>query len=206
MKTLDERIKAIKEDAENKIKEEQLKENLTLQGLPVKSCYLSFSNKMHYNFECNTFKEAQRVKTWIEANDTLQNYVLKFASKDDIQTFSPFVLNFENMDHEGRPLKNSVRIQAEGLNGEYWIDLKSPQMYHNDILASDRKQLKHLGYGRYLAKNIHYLDIYGQVKYYGDTVKNYCRYEEDREEFEFTIFNGHVKEFIYLMKEHNENN
>jgi len=200
MKTLEEKIEAIKKDAEDKIKSEQIIDSLTLAGLPIKSCYMGFKDKMHYNFECSTFKEAQTVKAWIEANDTLQNYIVKFAGKESINTFSPFALSFENSDYEGRPLQNSVKIITEGEKGEYWIYLKSPNMYHNDILASDRKQLKHLGFGRYSYKNIHYLDLHGIVKYYGDSVKNYCRYEEDRKDFEFAIFNGHVKEFIYLME------
>ena len=141
----------------------------------------------------------EKINQVITAFPPSRNNCLTLAGKDDQQTGSPFILRFENNIRDNR-------AQIDYISGEYWIHIQLPVSYYSDdckgvfmrkVYESEYHYFPGVSDTRIRNMRIraYKLDMFESCSYYGGNVTNYINHEDDREEFESVVLNGHTPEF-----------
>lgn len=158
-----------------------------------------------YTFTVNLLKSdlkdiQSKINEVITAFPPTKNNLLSFAGKDDQLTASPFVLRFKNGVRD-----NSVQI--EYVSGDFWAHIELPIAYYSDdckgifmrkvydceyhyFTGTSMKEILKIQLRAYK------LDMFESVKYYGGDVANFIKDNEDKEEFESIVINGHIPQFV----------
>lgn len=122
-----------------------------------------------------------------------------YLASKDVLTASHYVLRWDN------GCKGNFKCSINWVSGEYSMTINLPiDFYSDDCKGVFMRKLYDSEYHYFIGMaqaelnrmqvRAYKLDMFESIKYYGGDVTNYIEDADDKEEFEFLLFNGHVKQ------------